>query len=126
MKQYLVPPLYLILIAITLAACGSSCPPETVTYMEPPFPGEEMDTGSQPEVVLIKGKDVLVDEVITGPACNDTWRGTVYLTCDIQIPAWERDPFFFQDCDLEIDEEAVVYVQAHRDKSYNKGCSCHE
>ncbi len=75
----------------------------------------------------IKGGGVLVDEIITGAVCNDTWNGVVYLTCDIQVPAWEKDPFFFQDCNLEIEEGAVVYVEAHKDEAYTDGCSsCHE
>jgi hypothetical protein len=74
----------------------------------------------------IKGKEILFNEIITGPVCNDTWSGMVYVTCDIQIPSWDKDPFFFGDCSLEIHEDAVIYVEAHRDKAYNKGCSCHE
>jgi hypothetical protein len=74
----------------------------------------------------IKSKQIQVDRVITGPVCNETWSGTIYVSCDIQIPAWEKDPFFFQDCDFDIEEGTIVYVEAHNDKQYDKGCSCHE
>ncbi len=116
-----------IAVLLILSGCiSSSCPPEAVTYLTPPYPLEYNDTAIQSQLVEIKGKEVLVDRVITGPVCNDTWSGTIYLTCDIQVPAWEEEAFFFQDCDLEIEEEAVVYVEAHRDKAYDDGCSCHE
>ena len=97
-----------------------------MTYLTPPYPPQVNDILTQPQLVEIKGEEVMVDRVITGPVCNDTWSGTVYLTCDIQVPAWEQDPFFWQDCDLDIEEGAVVYVEAHRDKEYTDGCSCHE
>jgi hypothetical protein len=119
--------LFLLLIPVLLTACiSSSCPPESVTYLEPPYPSEISGEGSGQQLMAIKGEEVLVDRVITGPVCNDTWSGTVYLTCDIQVPAWEEDPFFWQDCDLEIAEGAQVYVEAHKDKLYTDGCSCHE
>jgi hypothetical protein len=112
--------------AFILAACGSSCPPEIVTYLDPPYAPEDSGILPQSTVMEIKGKEILFDEIITGPVCNDTWRGTIYVTCEIQIPSWEKDPFFFQDCELEIEDDAVVYVEAHRNKAYDKGCSCHE
>ena len=116
-----------LLVPLLLAACiSSSCPPEAVTYLEPPYPPEVVGISVKPRMVEINGQEVLVDEVITGAVCNDTWAGTVYVTCDIQVPAWEQDPFFWQDCDLEIEEGAIVYVEAHKDKQYDDGCSCHE
>lgn len=116
-----------IAVALILTGCiSSSCPPEAVTYLTPPYPLENRDPAIQPQLIEIKGKEVVVDRVITGPVCNDTWEGEIYLTCDIQVPAWEVDPFFFEDCDLEIEEGAVVYVEAHKDKAYSDGCSCHE
>jgi hypothetical protein len=70
-----------------------------------------------------------VDEVISGPLCNDSWSGTVYVTCDLQIPPWDKESeqaLFFQDCDLEIEEGTIVYVEAHGSQPYYQGCSCHE
>ena len=120
-------PLMFLLTSLLLTACiSSSCPPEAVTYLDPPYPEEIIGLVVEPQLVEIKGQQVTVDEIITGPVCNDTWTGTIYVTCDIQVPAWEKDPFFFQDCDLEIEEGAVVYVEAHKDKAYTDGCSCHE
>jgi hypothetical protein len=117
----------IILLGLSLAACiGSTCPPDTVSYFSPPYPAEDLELVAQPQLVDIKGEEIMIDEVITGPVCNDSWSGTVYVTCDIQVPAWEKDAFFFQDCDLDIEESAVVYVEAHRDEPYYEGCSCHE
>jgi hypothetical protein len=120
------------LLALTLAGCKSSCPSGSVTYLAdaslfPAFNEEnEAAFPLSPEQIELKGESVMVDRIISGPVCNDHWYGTVYVTCDIQVPAWEQDPFFWQDCDLDIDEGTVVYVQAHKDKSYDNGCSCHE
>jgi len=117
----------IIIAGFLLVGCiSSSCPPDTVTYLSSTFPPEDADQSSLSQIIEINGEDVDVDRVITGAVCNDTWDGVIYLTCDIQIPAWEKDPFFFQDCDLKIEEDAVVYVEAHRDEAYDEGCSCHE
>ena len=111
-----------------LSACGAECPPERISYgndlslFPPPGAASEFN----PATVEIKGKQIQIDRVITGPVCNETWSGNVYVTCDIQIPAWERDPFFFQNCEFEVEEGTIVYVEAHNDKQYDEGCSCHE
>ena len=78
-----------------------------------------------PTIVIISGKQVMVDKVVQGPLCNDAWHGMVYVDCDIQIAAWEETPTFLSDCDLEIEPGTVVYVAAHNDAAYYKGCSCH-
>ena len=119
-------------LTLLLSACTAQCPPERISYLDDPalFPqitsAANLDEPSSPAWIEIKGKETQVDRVITGPVCNDTWSGTVYVTCDIQIAAWETDPFFFQECDLEVEEGTVVYVEAHNDKEYLQGCSCHE
>ena len=119
--------LILLAFPLLMASCmNSSCPDGSVTYLSPPYPAALQEVSIQSQPVEIKGQEILMDRVITGPVCNDTWSGTVYLTCDIQVPAWEKDPFFWQDCDLEITEGAVVYVEAHKNKEYADGCSCHE
>ena len=111
-----------------LSACGAECPPERISYENDlsffPPPGATREF--KPTTMEIKGKQIQVDRVITGPVCNESWEGVVYVTCDIQIPVWERDPFFFQTCEFEVEEGAVIYVEGHRDKKYNNGCSCHE
>ena len=117
----------ILLLGLCLTSCYSStCPSDTVSYLNPPYPPENLITSPQPQLVQIKNSEVMVDEVITGPVCNDTWTGTIYVTCDIKIPAWEDESFFFQDCDLDIEEGTVVYVEAHGNSPYQKGCSCHE
>ena len=114
--------------AFLLPACGAKCPPERISYgndlsLFPPPGGAD---ASNPTTIEIKGKQIKIDRVVTGPVCNETWSGKLYVTCDIQIPAWERDPFFFQDCDFEVEEGTIVYVEAHHNKQYDEGCSCHE
>lgn len=78
-----------------------------------------------PTLVKISGKQVLVDKVVQGPLCNDAWHGVVYVDCDVQVAAWEETPAFLEDCDLTIESGTVVYVAAHNDAAYYKGCSCH-
>ncbi len=79
--------------------------------------------------ILMNDQEVLVDEVITGPVCNARWAGTLYVTCDIQIPVWDKEAeeaLFFQECALKIEEGAVIYVEAHGNQPYYQGYSCHE
>jgi hypothetical protein len=127
MKSRIVVPL-IVGIALILTACKAECPPERISFIDDLslFPEKGAAEISTPTILEIKGKQIQVDRVITGPVCNETWSGTVYVSCDIQIPTWEQDPFFWQDCDFEIEEGTVVYVEAHNDKKYDKGCSCHE
>jgi hypothetical protein len=125
-KEHLIFPFTAILLAGLISACGASCPSETLSYGHHPFPEEELLPGNPSGMLTIKREEIGFDEIISGPVCNDTWWGTVYLTCDIQIPAWEDEAFFFKDCDLNITDGTVVYVEAHRDKPYYQGCSCHE
>ena len=121
--------LFIVCFALMLTACqAAECPPERITYIDDLsfFPAEATVDESGPSWVQIKNKEIQVDQVITGPVCNNILKGTVYLTCDIQIPAWEDNPFFFQDCDFDVEEGPIVFVEAHNDKRYDKGCSCHE
>ena len=48
------------------------------------------------------------------------------------MPRWrklkldtENNPLFLKGCDLNIAPNTVVYVAAHNDDAYYKGCSCH-
>ena len=127
MIRYL-PCLIWICLGLLLAGCKAECPPERIAYIDDLslFPAKDTANENAPTWIEIRGKQVQVDRVVSGPVCNDTFEGTIYLTCDIQIPSWERDPFFFQACDFEVAEDALIYVEAHRDKRYDKGCSCHE
>lgn len=82
-----------------------------------------------PIKVEIKGKMTEVDKLVNYPICNDNWSGTVYVSCDAQVAEAEIDdddnPLFFKGCNLNIEPNTVVYVAAHNDAAYYKGCSCH-
>lgn len=121
-----VPVKILFLSCLILAACThKTCPPDTLSYLDPPYPTE--GSGSVgPQIATINGQEIEVDQIISGPLCNDTWSGTIYVTCDLQIPAWEEESTFLQDCSLNIDENAIVFVEAHGDQPYFEGCSCHQ
>jgi hypothetical protein len=84
---------------------------------------------SAPIQVEIGGKEMDVDKVVDYPLCNDDWRGTVYVSCNVQVAEAELDadsnPLFFKGCNLNIAPNTVVYVAAHNDAPYYKGCSCH-
>ena len=80
---------------------------------------------SQPITVNVGGREFPVDKVVTGALCNDTWRGTVYVGCDVRVPEWDEEPTFLEDCQLEVEPGTVVYVAAHNNSAYYQGCSCH-
>jgi hypothetical protein len=86
---------------------------------------ESSDPSQTPGKMEIGGKNIIVDKVVEGPLCNDTWSGTVYVTCDVQVFAWEEEPTFLKDCNLSIEPGSVVYVAYHNDTAYYNGCSCH-
>ena len=125
----------LLLAAITLlfAACQPmpTCPPVTGTPQY--FTDAELeklsssapDPTSAPVKVEINGKMTKVDKVVTGPLCNDNWRGSVYVACDVQVFKWEKEPLFLKNCNLAIEPSTVVYVAYHNDAAYYNGCSCH-
>jgi len=82
-----------------------------------------------PVMVEVKGKMVEVDKLVDYPLCNDNWSGTVYVSCEAQMADADLDadenPLFFKGCNLNIEPNTVVYVAAHNDAAYYKGCSCH-
>lgn len=84
---------------------------------------------SGPIQVEIQGKLMEVDKVVNYPLCNDEWSGTVYVSCEARVAKAEVDvnanPLFLKGCDLKIAPDTVVYVAAHNDAAYYKGCSCH-
>lgn len=90
----------------------------------PPFP-----VPSAPLQVEIQGKLMEVDKVVDYPLCNDDWSGTVYVSCEARVAEAELDadanPLFLKGCNLNIEPNTVVYVAAHNDAAYYKGCSCH-
>jgi hypothetical protein len=133
-------PLLLILTFVLIVALLSAC--ESTSSVCPPTNGTPQPTldlaaliamtptpGPSPTPVEIEigGKMIRVDRIVSGPLCNDTWSGTIYVDCDVQVPPWDQDeePLFFEACDLEIEPGTTVYVADHNDAAYYKGCSCH-
>ena len=122
-----------IFISLWLAACVSDpvCPTATdVARYLSPLDMEVLSestpvSSSSPVDVEINGRLTTVDRVVTGPLCNDNWRGTVYVACDVQILQWAEEPLFLKDCNLSIEPGTVVYVASHNDAAYYNGCSCH-
>lgn len=122
----------LLLAGFLLAACSSqsACPEGSVTYLEDAslFPAKSSSGQSFSKVEMeIRNKTITFDRVVTGPVCNDTWEGTVYVDCEVQLLKWEEKPDFLSNgCNLEIKPDTVVYVAAHNNAAYYKGCiSCH-
>ena len=84
---------------------------------------------TSPVEVEIGGRMMKVDKLVNYPVCNDDWSGTVYMDCDAQVAHVKVDEDgnlrFFEGCDLNIESGTVIYVAAHNDAAYYKGCSCH-
>ena len=80
--------------------------------------------------VEIQGKLTEVDKVVDYPLCNDDWSGRIYVSCDVQVAESELDadsnPLFLKGCNLNIAPNTIVYVAAHNDAAFYKGCSCHK
>ena len=85
----------------------------------------DTSSSTSPVEMKINGKFVTVDDVVDGPLCNDSWQGTVYVGCNVQVLEWEENPLFFKDCNLSIAKGTVVYVAHHNNAPYYEGCSCH-
>jgi len=128
-----------LIIILTLSACErgkSVCTPEVepqpaiaLTDILEMTLVPDSASSPAPKAAEIKGKMMEVDKVVDYPICNDDWSGVVYVTCDAQVAdaALDADenPLFFQGCELNIEPNTVVYVAAHNDAPYYKGCSCH-
>ena len=126
--------LFLVSVFLLITACQPGepvCPPDSITRITdaPPFPPQTSPLKTadslNPVEVEINGKTMLVDQVVNGILCEGAWSGTVYVGCDIQIAAWEGEADFLEECNLQIEPGTVVYVAAHDDEPYYKGCSCH-
>jgi len=122
-----------IFILLLLAACQAKpvCPPSTSArqYLSPVdmerLSSSEPVDSTSPVEVKINGKMMTADKVVTGPLCNDNWKGTVYVGCDVQVFKWEGEPLFLKSCNLSIEPGTVVYVAYHNNAAYYNGCSCH-
>jgi hypothetical protein len=129
--------LFITILTIVLAACERTktvCPSESETPSSVLQLSELIQTTSPPSParpieVEIQGKKMQVDKVVDYPLCNDEWSGTVYVSCEVQVAEAELDananPLFLKGCNLKIAPNTVVYVAAHNDAAYYKGCSCH-
>ena len=122
------------LLISLISACRAPapvCPPDSVTYvtdsrsLSAPASLEDLEKSPTPMQVEINGREILFDEVIHGALCSGDWSGTVYVACNLRIAAWGEEPTFLEDCDLNIEPGTIVYVAAHNDAPYYKGCSCH-
>jgi hypothetical protein len=131
MKRYL-----FILAGIALllfSGCQSrknACPQATGTRQYLTTSPEALSTptpGPSPTSFLMKvnGRPITIDRIVEGPLCNDTWSGTVYVTCNVQVYSWQEDPTFLRNCNLSIAPGTVVYVAYHNNAAYYNGCSCH-
>ena len=120
-------------ILLLLAACETKpvCPTgtETPEYLSPldleALSSSAPENSSSPIEVEISGRMMTVDKVVTGPLCNDNWKGIVYVACDVRVFKWEEKPLFLKTCNLSIEPGTVVYVAYHNDAAYYNGCSCH-
>ena len=104
------------------------CPTTTGTpaYLTAPPDGLATPTpASGPFNVEMGSKSLQVDRIVEGPLCNDTWSGTVYVTCNVQVYPWQEEPTFLKNCQLNIEPMTVVYVADHNNTAYYNGCSCH-
>lgn len=89
------------------------------------LPISSTSSSIEPVDMKINGKSITVDKVVDGPLCNDSWQGTVYVGCNVQVLEWEETPLFLEGCNLSIAEGTVVYVARHNNAAYYEGCSCH-
>jgi hypothetical protein len=121
----------LVSIIFLLGGCQGAnpvCPPMTGTPEYLTIPPESLPTPtpvSGQSLVMIGRNEIQVDKLVEGPLCNDEWDGTVYVSCNVQVYAWQEDPTFLKDCQLNIDPQTVVYVAYHNNTAYYTGCSCH-
>jgi hypothetical protein len=114
------------------AACLPTPPPELLITRTPqpasttPSGIPQETTPSSPMPVEIGSRTVVVDEVIRGFLCDDTWRGVIYVDADVEVLPWDDEAIFLRECDLVIEPGTVVYVADHPGEVFYKGCSCHE
>lgn len=122
----------LVILPVSCQPAKSVCPEDSTTYFQATTPPSSSSTATRGEStsdqisVEIRGKAIAFDRVIHGHLCNDTWKGTIYVACDVQVHAWTEKPTFLDNCDLVIEPGSVVYVAAHNNSAYYNGCStCH-
>ena len=128
---------YILVVFLLLAAVSSCSPAPAATQSAASVPHPTSTSHGDPQStsdlaphtsvqVEIKGKMIYVDRVVHGFLCDDSWSGTIYVDDDVQVAEWEDNPFFFKDCNLSIEPATIIYVAAHNDDQFLKGCTCHE
>ncbi len=129
---------FMMVVWLSLSACSRTqtvCPPvdkssqpvlQLADLIDQPSPVPDSPGSVEVE---IQGSLVKVDKVVDYPLCNDIWSGVVYVSCNARVAEGEIDendnPLFLKGCALDIAPNTVVYVAAHNDAAYYKGCSCH-
>lgn len=121
--------IWILLVLILLAGCQPAepvCPEGSVELVDAAGLIAQAASSAGPGEVEIKRKLVAFDQVIHGPLCNNDLSGKVYIACDLEIAKWEEVPNFFDGCDFNVEEGAVITVASHNNTVYYKGCaSCH-
>jgi hypothetical protein len=109
------------------SACqwATGTPRYMTTFSSESFPTGSIKPSPAPVEVEIGGRTIFMDKVVEGPLCNETWSGTVYVTCNVQVYPWNEQPTFLKNCNLSIAPGTVVYVAFHNNAAYYNGCSCH-
>ncbi|HEX6033128.1 MAG TPA: hypothetical protein VFY83_01795 [Anaerolineales bacterium] len=132
MKYRIFPIIFAFVLILSSCQDKPACPQHTKTERPGYLSVEEMQALPTPTYspftpveMKINGKLVTVDKIIEGPLCNDTWQGTVYVSCNVQILEWNEKPLFLKDCNLSIADGTTVYVASHNYAPYFNGCSCH-
>jgi hypothetical protein len=129
MKYYLI--LILCGLLLVLSGCQEAapvCPTPASTQVFLSISPDDLPTPTPPKgpiSMTIGRSEMQMDKVVSGPLCDDTWRGNVYVSCDVQVYPWQEDPTFLKDCQLNIEPLTVVYVAYHNNTAYYNGCSCH-
>jgi hypothetical protein len=131
MKRFVV--VLIITYVLLLSACLATPPPELLYTRTPQpsqttaaTPAQDADPLATPTWVEIEGRTIAVDKLVQGLLCHDTWRGTIYVTEDIQVNSWVDEPTFLRECNLVVDPGTIVYVAAHPAEVFYRGCTCHE
>ena len=122
--------IFTLIFLTLLSACmdaRSLCPPGMITYRERTDPFSKLTvTQPEPQQIEIKRKMVNFDQVVTGQLCNNHLEGMIYVGCNIEIYAWEGKSNFLDECNFIVEPDAIIYVAAHNNSAYFKGCdSCH-
>ncbi len=124
-----IPAFVLTLLAMLVLACQPNRPacPTPAAALPSPAPSPTGAPTATPiaTTVEINRRAVAVDQLVEGQLCDGTWRGTVYVSCNVRVRPWTEQPDFLKGCGLRIEPDTIVYVAAHNNAPYYNGCSCH-